>query len=102
MGTQGAGLGKPLSPAIAALVPRFIARRQRDAAAVRACLENGDFESIVRIGHNLRGNGPSYGFPEVADLGERMEAAARSMDAGGVREQVERLEDWFRRVGEPS
>jgi HPt (histidine-containing phosphotransfer) domain-containing protein len=80
-------------------MPRFLANRRRDAEVVRACLASQDFETIARIAHNLRGNGPSYGFADIAELGERMETAAESRDAGGVEEQIDSFDAWLRRNG---
>ena len=85
------------SPAAASLLPRFIAHRAEDVATIRLGLESGDYAIIARLGHNMRGNGHSYGFPDVAAIGERMEAAARTNDAAGVREQLAALEDWVAR-----
>jgi HPt (histidine-containing phosphotransfer) domain-containing protein len=81
--------------AAAALLPKFIGHRERDAGAIRAALEHGDFEVIVTLGHNMRGNGPSYGFPEIGAIGERLEAAAGARDARRVGEQVAALEAWI-------
>jgi HPt (histidine-containing phosphotransfer) domain-containing protein len=82
-------------------MPRFLANRRRDAEVLRASLASRDFETIARIGHNLRGNGPSYGFADIAKLGECMEAAAESRDVGGVQEQIDSLDAWLRRNGNP-
>jgi HPt (histidine-containing phosphotransfer) domain-containing protein len=85
------------SPAAAKLLPRFVAHRGEDVVAIRAALERGDYTVIARLGHNMRGNGHSYGFPDIAIIGERMEAAARTEDVAGVREQLAALEDWVAR-----
>ncbi|HTQ47846.1 MAG TPA: Hpt domain-containing protein [Polyangiaceae bacterium] len=82
------------SPAAAKLLPRFVAHRADDVANIRLALERGDYALIARLGHNMRGNGRSYGFADIATIGERMEAAAVARDATGVREQVVALEDW--------
>jgi HPt (histidine-containing phosphotransfer) domain-containing protein len=97
MGTGGADARRPRSAVVTALIPKFLANRRRDAAAARACLGRGDFDTIARIGHNMRGNGPSYGFAEIADLGEHMEAAAERRDTQRVLEQIDSLDAWLRR-----
>jgi len=85
------------SPAAAKLLPRFIAHRADDVANIRLALDRGDYALIARLGHNMRGNGRSYGFPDIATIGERLEAAALARDTGCVREQVAALEDWVAR-----
>jgi HPt (histidine-containing phosphotransfer) domain-containing protein len=37
-----------------------------------------NFKTIVRIGHQLKGSGRSYGIPEVSDLGARIEEAGEN------------------------
>jgi HPt (histidine-containing phosphotransfer) domain-containing protein len=87
---------RPLSYAATALRPRFLVHRERDAATIRGCLADGDFETIARLGHNMRGNGPSYGFDELAEIGERLEDAANGKSADLVWERLVELETWLR------
>ncbi|HEY3295797.1 MAG TPA: Hpt domain-containing protein [bacterium] len=41
-------------------------------------LKARQFSAIVRLGHQLKGSGRSYGLPEISDLGARMEEAAEN------------------------
>jgi hypothetical protein len=41
-------------------------------------LQAGRLEDIQRVGHNLKGTGSGYGFPEVTNIGRRREAAAKA------------------------
>lgn len=91
--------GSTRSRAAAALLPRFLGHRVRDLETVREALEHRDFEPISRIGHNMRGNGVSYGFPEISDIGQRLEAAAKARSAGHVQDQLGRLEACLARIG---
>jgi HPt (histidine-containing phosphotransfer) domain-containing protein len=77
---------------IAALLPRYLEHREADVTALRDALEREDYEAVARIGHNLRGNGVSFGFPELRAIGERIEAAACRPD---VREPIARLQDYL-------
>jgi HPt (histidine-containing phosphotransfer) domain-containing protein len=85
------------SAAAASLLPRFISHRAEDIATIGLALERGDYAVIARLGHNMRGNGHSYGFPDIAAIGERMEAEARTQNEAGVREQLAALQDWVAR-----
>jgi HPt (histidine-containing phosphotransfer) domain-containing protein len=76
------------------LEAKFIGHRERDVSTILECLEGDDYEGIARTGHNLRGNGPSYGFPELAIVGEALERAAQARDASRVREAASQLEAW--------
>ena len=63
------------------LVPAFLENRRRDVEA----LATADLATARAIGHNLRGVAASYGFPELAAIGARLEAAAAAGDADIVR-----------------
>jgi hypothetical protein len=99
MGTQGTRTGPSRSPAATALIPKFIANRRRDVVTIQDSLERRDFEVISRIGHNMQGNGESYGFPDITRLGVSLEAAAESRHVPGVRDVVDSLVAWLDRMG---
>jgi CheY-like chemotaxis protein/HPt (histidine-containing phosphotransfer) domain-containing protein len=86
------------SPTIVALLPKFIEHRERDIVAVREAILHLDFLAIATIGHNLRGNAASYGFPELSALGENLELAANERDIRGVDEVFERLAGYVGRI----
>jgi CheY-like chemotaxis protein len=78
--------GAPLAgPGIADLVPGFLQNRRRDVAAILSALDRGDFATIGKLGHGMRGIGGSYGFQAITDIGAALEAAAASADADAVR-----------------
>jgi CheY-like chemotaxis protein len=63
---------------------RFLSQRASEVDAARASLGRGDFEHLASVGHRLQGTGASYGFPGMARLGKRLEAAADAKDGGAV------------------
>lgn len=93
-------LARLRAPTAMALLSRFRERRRRDVVDLRAALECGDFETIARLGHNMSGNGVSYGFPEISEIGERLEAAAVTGNAIAAREQLTSLEACLARTGD--
>jgi HPt (histidine-containing phosphotransfer) domain-containing protein len=72
----------------------FIARRGGDVLTLRAAIERGDFETVARLAHNMRGTAPSYGFPDLGSLGARLEAAALECRIDEARREVEELAAW--------
>lgn len=76
---------------VAAMLPRYVENRARDVATLRLGLERGDFETVGRIGHNLRGNGVSFGVPELSALGAQIEAAAYTKSKPELQNLVTRL-----------
>ena len=77
---------------VAALLPRYLLRREQDVVALRDALQREDYEPIARIGHNLRGNGVSFGIPEFSAMGERIEAAAQARSRSDLEEPIAHLE----------
>ena len=51
---------------------------------MRAALTTGDFETIRVIGHNCKGIGKGYGFPEIGTMGATLEIAAQAADASAT------------------
>ena len=45
---------------------------------VIAAFAANDFDAMQRIGHNCKGIGKGYGFPQISAAGAAMETAARS------------------------
>lgn len=41
-----------------------------------AAITGRDFDAAVRIGHQLKGSGKSYGYPDISDFGSSVEDAA--------------------------
>jgi HPt (histidine-containing phosphotransfer) domain-containing protein len=90
--TRSAQGGAAAARRIAALLPRYLVNRERDVATLRGALERQDFEPIARIGHNLRGNGVSFGIPEFSSIGERLEAAALARSGSDLEEPIALLQ----------
>ena len=67
-----------------ALLPGFLARRQRDVAQLETLLAELDFGGIRLVGHNMKGVGGGYGFLQVSALGARLEDAAQHGDAAAA------------------
>lgn len=84
--------------ALAALVPGFLARRGEDAAAIRAAAQSGDLATARSLGHQLKGSGGGYGFPEITRLGAAIEEAAKNHDAARVVTLADALSDYLARL----
>lgn len=80
-----------LDPDVADLVPGYLAARREDVHAIRAHTKAGDFETVGRIAHRLKGSGAAYGFKPITDLGRSLGEAAHTCDIGGVERVVDQL-----------
>jgi PAS domain S-box-containing protein len=63
---------------ISDLIPGFLERKRIDARSVAEALDRGDFEAVARIAHRLKGEGGSYGFNEISEVGAALEIASKA------------------------
>jgi len=75
-------------------IQRYAMRRRADLIRCRESLQKRDFETIQTIGHNLKGNGTSFGFPELSQIGEKMEISAREKNQSQTALLVDLFEEW--------
>ena len=81
----------PISDEILALVPQYLASKDKQIEEARAALASGDFGPVRRFGHNLKGTGRGYGFPPIEEMGRELEQAAIEADAGRIADQLDAL-----------
>lgn len=80
------------------LVRRFLARKHEDLKQLRAALETQQFETIRRIGHDLKGSGEAFGFPELSAFGAALERAAIAHKKRVLGEQLAAMEQFLSRL----
>lgn len=77
------------------ILAKYHSRRKEDLDQCRKSLALNDFTMIERIGHRLKGNGVTFGYPELSKLGEDMESSARASDLAIMQASVDSLENWI-------
>src|SRR5438445_11816305 len=82
-----------VDPDLSDLIPGFLARKRVDARTILSGVssEHIDFESVSKIGHNLKGEGGSYGLDPISLYGAEIEQAARNHDAEAIRGYANKL-----------
>jgi PAS domain S-box-containing protein len=80
-----------LSNEVKALVPSYLRSKSRQIQEAFVHLNGRDFEAIRRFGHNLKGTGRGYGFPEIEDAGRRIEKSAQVADEAEIALQLSAL-----------
>jgi HPt (histidine-containing phosphotransfer) domain-containing protein len=81
---------------LAELIPQYLALCRRDLLNLGVALDNKQFEDVRVLGHNLKGSGGAYGFPELSEIGSRIETAAKEKDEAVARQGIEQLEVFLR------
>jgi len=86
------------NPRLTDLIPGFLRNRRQDVVAMLAALDRGEFETIGRLGHDMKGAGGSWGFEIITDIGSALEQAAESADDDASRKWVGELSTYLDRV----
>jgi CheY-like chemotaxis protein/HPt (histidine-containing phosphotransfer) domain-containing protein len=80
------------------LVPSFLESRGREISDMRNALLRGDFDTIRRHGHTMRGSGGGFGFDEISVIGEALETAAAASNVPVIQKRLEELSTYLQRV----
>ncbi len=80
-----------ISEQVMALVPQYLASKEKQIEEARAALASRDFAPIRRFGHNLKGTGRGYGFPSIEEMGTEIERAATQADGSRIAMQLDAL-----------
>jgi PAS domain S-box-containing protein len=83
------------------LSPRYLSARRKELQEMVAFLAASDFEQISSRGHNMKGTGRSYGFPDITDIGAALERSASHEDKEGIDKQLLRLANYLESVRMP-
>ena len=73
-------------PKLAARVPAFLQNRRQDVTTMLGALGRGDFETVGRLGHSMKGVGASFGFQAITDVGAAIEHVACGTDSDASRQ----------------
>jgi HPt (histidine-containing phosphotransfer) domain-containing protein len=100
---EGRNLVVVVDSSLRVLVPEFLRSKRANIADALRALEQGDYDTAVRVGHQLKGEGSAFGFDQVTAMGGELELAATSADrcaslrwARAIVEFLDHLEVRFR------
>ena len=80
------------------ITPSFLAMKAKDISSARAAVERLEFQSVRRVGHDLKGEGRAYGFENLSELGEALEDAALRQDSVRALRLITQLSAFFEQV----
>jgi HPt (histidine-containing phosphotransfer) domain-containing protein len=69
----------------------YLERRGEELRQMEEALADSNFKLIRELAHRMKGNGTTFGFPEITALGGDLEACAESGSSSAIRSQLERL-----------
>jgi histidine phosphotransfer protein HptB len=82
-------------PGLADLRAGYMTHRSTEMESLEHALKNGDFPTLQRAGHNLKGTGAAYGFSELSDIGRALEGAAKGRDAAAAEALLDQIESYI-------
>ena len=80
------------------LIPGFLENRQKDVQSLENALKENDFEKLRSVGHNLKGVGGGYGFPDMSMMGAEIEEGAKENNMEKVSENVQKLSHYLSNI----
>jgi hypothetical protein len=66
------------------LIPGFLTHKRTDVSAILAAIGLHDYPEVGRIAHRIKGEGGSYGFNTITELGRSLGEAAAKRDEATV------------------
>jgi PAS domain S-box-containing protein len=91
-------IGIEMPPGLEEIVPGYLASRRGELPEMMALLAASGFDRLAVLGHNIKGTGSSYGFPELTRMGAALEYSAKQMDPGALSIQLTELKNYLGRV----
>lgn len=73
---------------------RYMERRKKDLELCLLSLDERNFHELERVGHQLKGNGITFGYADLSDIGNNMERAAKSMNLPEIEKALEDFSSW--------
>jgi HPt (histidine-containing phosphotransfer) domain-containing protein len=80
------------------LVEQYLNSCREDLLRLQSALADSDYDRARRVGHQMKGNGTPYGFPDVTLIGSAIEQAARVRGAIELASQIQLLETYLNLV----
>lgn len=80
---------------ILSLVPYFLDCRNKDITAIVEATNSGDFPTVAKLAHNMKGVGGAYGFDLVSEIGASLEIAVEQKNIAFILELVAALKNYL-------
>ncbi|MGA1823379.1 MAG: ATP-binding protein [bacterium] len=80
------------------LIPEYLADIRNDVDVLCASLAKGDFETIRKLAHRMKGSGGGFGFDALSELGLNLQNAADNKNTEDVQKLLDELISYLQRV----
>ncbi len=93
---QSMSIGIP--PGMEEIVPGYLEARRKEVPEMFASLADSDFVRLAALGHNMKGSGAMYGFPQLTAMGAALEQAAKINNKEELGNQLTSLEAFLEKL----
>ncbi len=76
------------------IMAKYIERRKQDFKDCLSSFEQHEYGELEKVGHQLKGNGATFGHPELTTIGTKLELAAREQDNETLKVALKEFSDW--------
>jgi HPt (histidine-containing phosphotransfer) domain-containing protein len=73
---------------------KYLEHRQRDLENCLISLQEERLEEIQKVGHQLKGNGETFGYPELTIIGKELERAVLQHDLSQIENSLQNFATW--------
>ena len=73
----------------------YYSRREKDLVSCIVALQMQDFDAIARMGHKMKGNGQTFGFPEISEIGAALEKFGIAQDSEKLQSSISDFKTWI-------
>jgi HPt (histidine-containing phosphotransfer) domain-containing protein len=87
-----------VDPDLIDLIPEFLTRKHADLQTLKDAVENGDLGIIASLGHKIKGEGGSFGFDAMTEIGAGLETSGKKGDRDAARQLVSDLSDYLEKI----
>lgn len=87
-----------VDPDLCDLIPDFLDRKRADLLTMQRALESSDFTAVAALGHKIKGEGGSFGFDTITEIGAALEMTAKKGDRESACSLVSDLSEYLQKV----
>jgi histidine phosphotransfer protein HptB len=87
-----------VDPDLIDLIPDFLTRKRADLETMKGALESGDLATIASVGHKIKGEGGSFGFDTLSEIGAALEQCGKRGDRDSAKRLVSDLSEYLGKV----
>lgn len=87
-----------VDPDMLEIIPTYLNSMRRAEKNMRQALKSGDYDTIMRKGHQMKGEGSAFGFDEISVIGKRLQHAAGEKDSDSLSKDLAKFGDYLARV----